>query len=83
MNAKLHHLSPSDHAVAIVLGIAASVATIGSVLVLFDSASFTPWLPAGQAARVAHCDSRHSTSQRKACVREAIAGHQPTTLASR
>jgi hypothetical protein len=83
MNARLHHLSPSDHAVAIVLGILASVATLGPVLVLFDSASETPWLPAGQAALVAHCDSRHSTSQRKACVREAMARHQAATLASR
>jgi hypothetical protein len=83
MNAKLHHLSPSDHAVAIGLGILASVATIGPVLVLFDSASSTPWLPAGQAALVAHCGSRYSTNQRKACVREAIARHQATTLATR
>jgi hypothetical protein len=51
----------------------ATVATIGSVLALFDSAASTPWLAADQASRIAHCDGLRATTQRQACVRAALA----------
>lgn len=83
MNPTRCYVPPSNHAAAIVLAALAFVATTGAVLALFDSAGSTPWLPAEQAALVSHCDSRHSTTQRQACVQEAVARYQATKVASR
>jgi len=78
-----HYVPPSRCVAAIVIAALAFVATTGAVLALFASASATPWLSADQAALVAHCDSRRSTTQREACIQEAVARHQATKMASR
>lgn len=61
----------------------ATVATLGSVLVLFHSASSTPWLSADQTALVAHCDAHRASAQRRACVQAALAKQPETRVAAR
>lgn len=83
MNPTRRYVPPSIHASAIVIAALASVTTLGAVLALFNAAGSTPWLSAEQAALVSHCDSRRSTTQRQACVSDAVARHQATKLAAR
>lgn len=56
----------------------ATIAVVGGTLALFDSAA-GPWLPAEQAARVAHCDAERAAAQRQACVRAAVAAPAAAT----
>jgi hypothetical protein len=83
MNPNRSYVPPSHRAAAIVIAALASVTTLGGVFALFDCASATPWLPLEQAALVSHCDVHRTTSQRQACLREAVATGQAAKLAAR
>ena len=61
----------------------ATIATLGSVLAFFHSASSTAWLASDQAALVAHCDAERATSKRRECVQAAIANRHAIRTAAR
>lgn len=63
-----HRHRPAPRIAAAIAAALATAATTGSVFALIDSATSAPWLPAGQASLVAHCDAVYAFSQRRACV---------------
>lgn len=70
MNPNRRYQAPARRLLAAIAAVLATAATTGSVLALIDSATSAPWLPAGQASLVAHCDAALAPSQRRACVQK-------------
>lgn len=69
-----YKLLPRRAAVAaLAASLVANVAVLGGLAALVESVASLPWLPPDQAALVAHCDAERSSSQRRACVKDAVA----------
>jgi ectoine hydroxylase-related dioxygenase (phytanoyl-CoA dioxygenase family) len=81
LNPRLEPLSRRVVAVAVAGSVVATVAVLGAVALLVESATSTPWLPADEAGLIAHCDAARQTTQREACVRAALARRDATRLA--
>lgn len=61
----------------------ATVAILGSIVLLFDSAGSTPWVTESDAARVEHCAQRRSSSERHACLQATLRDNNKTAVAAR
>lgn len=72
MNTTRRYQPTRRNAAAFAAAALATVATLGSTLALFGSATATPWSPTLQATLVEPCAAQRGPSQRLSCMQAAV-----------